>query len=385
MNIHLLRSPELNKETYRNVVYLLQQFQGPIHFIASEENLSDISSEEENKLWESTENTEKSNNPSSINFEKNTSISEFKIPNILKTKTWEQLFAECDNFRQVNSIPKEDIVVLLTNISNDINWFGGVSFSMKNYFIHTSNWEQYFGNDIDIRFPIAYEVIVWVMRYYMFANNQEIWIGVHEEAIGCIMDFCEEKKQIILKMRTADVCESCMNKLIERDVPVLYTRQFFEILDGIRQSTTFKSRSLILKQPSKLEIRGRIKKILFKDLGDLELSLNPKEKTLYLLLLRHEKGIKLSHLQDYKDELIKIYELISNKSETEQQKQSINVLIDPLENDANVIISRINRKIKSAVGESLYNFYCIQGERGMEKRIKLDREMVIGLNESTNY
>ena len=101
--------------------------------------------------------------------------------------------------------------------------------------------------------------------------------------------------------------------------------------------------------------------------------------------MRHEKGIKLSHLQDYKDELIKIYELISNKSETEQQKQSINVLIDPLENDANVIISRINRKIKSAVGESLYNFYCIQGERGMEKRIKLDREMVIGLNESTNY
>jgi nucleoside-diphosphate-sugar epimerase len=29
------------------------------------------------------------------------------------------------------------------------------------------------------------------------------------------------------------------------------------------------------------------------------------------------------------------------------------------ENDANVIISRINRKIKSAVGESLYNFYYI--------------------------
>jgi hypothetical protein len=54
-----------------------------------------------------------------------------------------------------------------------------------------------------------------------------------------------------------------------------------------------------LKQPSKLEIRGRIKKILFKDLGDLELSLNPKEKTLYLLLLRHEKGIKLSAYNDW--------------------------------------------------------------------------------------
>ncbi len=52
-----------------------------------------------------------------------------------------------------------------------------------------------------------------------------------------------------------------------------------------------------------------------------------------------------------------------------------------LENDSNVFISRINRKIKSAVGESLYDFYCIQGGRVEKKGIKLDREMVIGLND----
>ena len=46
-----------------------------------------------------------------------------------------------------------------------------------------------------------------------------------------------------------------------------------------------------------------------------------------------------------------------------------------------MVISRINRKIKSAFGESSYDFYSIQGDRGEKKGIKLDREMVIGLND----
>jgi hypothetical protein len=215
----------------------------------------------------------------------------------------------------------------------------------------------------------------------MFENRENIWKGVHKKTIGCIMDFCEDKSQIILKMRTADVCESCMDKFIERDVPVLHTRQFFDILDGIRKSMTFRGRSVLLKQPSKIEIRGRNKKILFTDLGGLELPLNPKEKTLYLLFLKHEEGIFLSHLQDHEVELFENYEKISNQSETEQQRQTIKFLINPLENDSNVVISRINRKIKSAVGESLYDFYSIQGDRGEKKGIKLDRELVIGLND----
>jgi hypothetical protein len=381
MNVHLLRSPELDKETYRNVLQLLQQFPGPMHFIASEENLSDFSTEEENRTWDNREDFEKLKKLPSMDCRRFFTTSEIEFPYIEKTKTWEQLFVECDHYRQVNSIPQTDIVVLLTDIANDTNWFGGVSPSMTNYFIQTSNWEHYFGNDIDVRFPIAYEVIVWVMRYYMFADNQEIWNGVHKKSIGCIMDFCEEKLQIILKMRTADVCESCMNKFIQRDVPILYTRQFFDILDGIRKSMTFRGRSVLLKQPSKLEIRGKNKKMLFTDLGGLELPLNPKEKTLYLLFLKHEEGILLSHLQDYEDDLFTDYKTISNQSETEQQRQTIKFLINPLENDSNVVISRINRKIKSAVGESLYDFYCIQGDRGEKKGIKLDREMVIGLND----
>jgi hypothetical protein len=379
MNIHLLRSPELERDTYRNVLQLLQQFQGPMHFIECEEDLFQYNNEEENRIWESKEDFEKQKIIKNIDVESTCYSEEIEFPYIEKVKSWEQLFAECENYRTLKSLPENDIVVLLTDKGNDLNWFGGVSPSMKNYFIQTSNWEHYFGNDIDIRFPIAYEVIVWIMRYYMFTSNQDIWNGVHKNPIGCIMDFCEEKFQIILKMRTADVCESCMNKFIERDVPLLNTRQFFDILDGIRKSMTFRGRSALLKQPSKLEIRGRTKKIFFTDLGGLELRLNPKQKSLYLLFLNHPEGINITHLQDHRSELIGLYASLCNQPENETLNRAIDLLINPFDNNINEILSKINRKIKDAVGDTLNVFYCIKGERGEKKSIKIDRELVEGL------
>lgn len=384
MNVHLLRSPELNKETYLNVLYLLQQFNGPIQFIACEDDVVEFDNETEIRTWNNKKEFEKAQKTPLNNIaSQNKSL--FKLPDIIfpykeKKKTWDQLFSECDKYRNSKSLPQDDFVVLLTDVGNDINWFGGVSESMKNYFVQTSNWPYFFGYSIDIRFPIAYEVISWVMRFYMFPNREAIWEGVHGKAIGCIMDLCEDKSLIILKMRTADVCESCMNKIMERDIPTLYSRQFFEIIEGIRHSMTFRGRSELLKQPSRLEIRGYLNKIFFKDLGGLELRLNPKEKAIYLLFLNHPDGIQISHLHDYEKELTTLYSSLTNQTEPEVITRAVKTLVNPLENDINVVLSRINRKIKVALGESLSDYYCITGERGEKKKIRLDREMVNKMN-----
>jgi hypothetical protein len=376
MNIHLLRSPELNEETYRNVLNLLQQFRGPINFLECEQEILSYNSIGEEREWENKKDFETyhkiKNNYSLINE----SRSSIEFPYREKVKTWQQLFTECDEYRSKKKIQKEDIVVLLTDIGNKPNWFGGVSPSMINYFVQTSNWEYYFGSSIDIRFPIAYEVIIWVMRYYMFPTNEVLMDNIHNTPMGCIMDFCQDKSQIILKMRTADACDSCMNKFIDGDVPKLHTRQFFEILDGIRMSMTFRGRSKLFHQPSRMEIKGFTKKIFFSDLGNLELRLNPKEKALYLLFLNHPEGINLNELQDHKEELKLLYADFCNQSNPETLQSAIDFLVNPTENDMNVVLSRINRKIKDAVGDSLLDFYSVKGERGEKKQIKLDREFV---------
>jgi len=378
MNLHLLRSPELKQETYRNVLHLLQQFRGPINFLACEDEILEYTEDDEVE-WLNKKDFETSKEMK-VNYSfmlKSPSMIEF--PYREKVKTWKELFAECDKYRKLKGVPDADLVVLLTDVSNELNWFGSASPSMKNYFIQTSNWGYFFGASIDIRFPIAYEVIIWAMRYFMFSSSQELLKSIHKEPIGCIMDFCQDKPQIILKMRTADVCEDCMNIFIDRDVPKLYVRQFFDILDGIRETMTFRGRSKLLHKPSRIEIRGYTKRIFFTELGNLELRLNPKEKTVYFLFLNHPEGIHLSGLADHQEELSKLYSRFSNLTNPDSLVNAIALLVDPLDNDINIILSRINRKIKDAVGESLLDFYSIKGERGEPKRIKLDRELVVGM------
>lgn len=376
MNINLLRSPELNEETYRNVLHLLQQFRGPLHFQECEEEVLSKDYEEEEREWMNQMDFEKLNSSQLMYSQLVVSENSISFPYKEKTKTWDQLFADCDKYRSKKKIDKNDIVVLLTDVGNKPNWFGGVSPNMKNYFVQTSNWEHFFGTTIDIRFPIAYEVIIWVMRFYMFPTNEAIMENIHKTPMGCIMDFCQDKSQIILKMRTADVCDNCMNHFKERDVPTLYTRQFFEILDGIREIMTFRGRSKLFHQPSRMVLKGYTKKIYFTDLGGLELRLNPKEKALYLLFMNHPEGINLNELQDHKEELKNLYGRFCNQSHPETLQSAIDLLVNPTENDMNIILSRINKKIKEAVGESLLDFYSIKGDRGEKKLIKLDRELL---------
>jgi hypothetical protein len=182
-------------------------------------------------------------------------------------------------------------------------------------------------------------------------------------------------------MRTADVCDSCMDKFIGQDVPVLYTRHFFDILDGIRSSMTFRGRSKLTLIASKIKINMRQKKIFFTDLGNYELKLNPKEWAVYLLFLNQSKdGIIKKDLINKREDLYKEYTKNTDISK-ETGNKVVDELIDTKKNELNVVISRINKKIKNAVGETLYDFYCIQGERGDKKFIKLDRELVHGLGD----
>ncbi|WP_396139863.1 hypothetical protein [Flavobacterium sp.] len=377
MNIHLLRSPELKVETYRNVLDIFNSSKGPMRFLACEKEILEFTADEEDRVWEQKEDFQKLKKIDSNSDEYSICYdSAIEFPYVEKAKTWEQLFAECDAFRKKKRIAEKDIVVLLTDYGNDQNWFGGVSPSMKNFFIQTSNWKHYFGNSIDIRYPIAYEVIIWVMRYYMFSNREDIYKSAHKIPIGCIMDFCGDKTQITLKMRTADVCEDCMDKFIRQDVPVLYTRQFFDILDGIQSVMTFRGRSKLILIASKIKINVTQKKIFFTDLGNHELKLNPKEWAVYLLFLNQSKdGIKKKELINKREDLLNEYRKNTDISK-ETGNKVVDELIDTTKNELNVVISRINKKIKNAVGDSLYDFYCIQGERGEKKFIKLDRELI---------
>jgi hypothetical protein len=131
-----------------------------------------------------------------------------------------------------------------------------------------------------------------------------------------------------------------------------------------------------MRRPSQIQVEGFMKKIYLTDFGNLEVRLNPKERSLYLLYLNHPEGISLPELYDHRDELLTIYQRLSGRESNEDMQRTIQSLVNPIESDINVNLSRIRKKFKDAVGEELLHFYDITGEHGAEKSIKLERELV---------
>ena len=81
-------------------------------------------------------------------------------------------------------------------------------------------------------------------------------------------------------------------------------------------------------------------------------------------------------IPENKEEIKSSYENLSVLLDEDRITQSIEQLTNPLENSASEKISRINRKIKRAVGDELAIPYLISGARGEAKGIALDRQYV---------
>lgn len=386
MNVHLIRSSELSLETYTNVWNLLNKFQGPINFNESEDFEWDnflyeqdwISEEQFKEVQKVDFRQEKDINsyslyaesPSERNYSEKTFP--FKEPQL----TWEDLFLICEKYRRKYTVPENDLVFLLTDVSNDKNWFGSVDQKMRNVFIQTSNWSSFFGSEIDSRFPIAYEVVVWTLRIMMYRNRYELSQQLHAQPKGCMMDFCEHKSQIVLKMRTADICGDCLDYIQKRDVNRTALNQILETMDGIRSNILFRERSSVLNRPSRLEIRGYMKRIFLVDLGDLEVRLNPKEKTLFLFFLNHLEGVRIVDLMDHKAEILELYKRFSRASTPSLIEDAVDLMLQPTDGNINQVLTRIRSKFKQTAGDSIAGYYTIEGARNVVYKISLNRELV---------
>jgi hypothetical protein len=378
MKVHLIRASGYPLEDFNNVINLLRKHRGSIEFVPSEPIV--LPNSEIFKTFDDRKNFEKKEMPRFESHRLNVSEIDdslsYSFPLEEKVYTWKQLFGICTDFRKENNIPKDDHVILLTDQSNEHNWFGSYDESLKNYFIQTNHWGYFFGNDLDSRFPIAYEVAAWILRSMMFPGQIETLNALHKEPRGCMMDFCIDKSQIILKMRTGDLCHDCMNILTNRDVNRSQARQLFTIMDGIRENLLFRQRSTLLMENSRMEIRGLSKRIFLTDLGDLEINLNPKERALYLLYLNHPEGIMRSHLVDHKVELRSYYAMFSQQPSNDLIDEAISRLTDVTDNNMNEVMARIRTKFRQSVGEQQFEDYSIMATPEGTHKIRLNRELV---------
>ena len=369
MKVHLVKSEEVDKELFTRVVDFLQALAGPIEFCYNnnavinfnEDDLYNaIIQKEENFNVQIMQDSVMSCNSSIFPLERNES-------------TWKNIFNKCNKYRRQNDIEKNEFVILLTGIANENNWFACLDEEMPfNGFIHTSDWDYYI--NCSAAFPIAYEVIALLLQKHMFNGHIEIRKATHVNPIGCVNDMCIKKKEIILKLRTADICSDCM-ELIKGKITMPELYHALNIMGSLREKMLFAQNFKQASPLSKLTIDNK-NKLFLPDFGNIEIKLRPLEKALYFLFLRYPNGIYHSSLSEHRMALYDIYSKISTMGDLPEMQLRIDDMVNTLNDSASQKMSRIKRVFEDAIGNELAANYYIKGESGQEKKISLDRSLV---------
>lgn len=137
-------------------------------------------------------------------------------------------------------------------------------------------------------------------------------------------------------------------------------------------------KSLLDEEPklSRLIITKDLR-IVLPDYNDMEIKMEPINKAVFLLFLRHPEGIVFKHLPDYRKELAELYQKIKPMGLNDRVIQSIEDVTNPLLNSINEKCARIRGAFISQFDESLAKHYYINGNRGEAKIIALPRDLVV--------
>ncbi len=93
--------------------------------------------------------------------------------------------------------------------------------------------------------------------------------------------------------------------------------------------------------------------------GRREVELQPVHKAVYLLFLAHPEGIEFKRLADYRQELEHYYMATARVMDKERVVESIDHLVDPLDNAINEKCSRIKKVFLSMMDEYSASYYII--------------------------
>lgn len=166
---------------------------------------------------------------------------------------------------------------------------------------------------------------------------------------------------------------------IKSDIQKLKELGFYEILLKEIGSVLYENERDKIFQPSQLVI-GNDFRIFLPDFNNMEIEMTPLPKSLFVLFLRHPSGINLKTLIDYKIELLEIYKLLSYRETYFDMVESINRICNPIEGSINEKLSRIKEAFLKKMSIDTAKHYIVKGERGMKKKIEIDRSLIVFSN-----
>ena len=344
MNVNITCTPEYSFDELSQIVELLNKVPGEITFRSNTEL---VTAEQFSMM-----------------------VDKFESPESIKTLSFEELFKLCDCYRKIKNIPKDEFIIMITSIPNEKNWFS--AFENKYIFVNSEDWKYY--SDRDSKFGIAYQIVENIFQSLIKLNISDInnEPNIHLDSIGCINDMCINKSEVLFKLRTADICESCSKRAVTENLNQIVMNQILEIIDLVRKEFRWTNTKKV-ESPSEIVTVDEKLKI---EIGNKSISIMPTLRVLYVLLLKYNEGVVIQKIYNFYDECCEFYK---GSEGPRVDLSPIKKIIAPKDFDFNYLSQikyRINTKLVEILGANNADNYLI--ELNMEE--KSNNKYKINLN-----
>jgi hypothetical protein len=353
MNVHITCTPEFSFEKLEEIVSLLISIPGELKFIKGKP----LTQVQYKRLNEKFENIDQ--------------ISGLEFEEFFELVQW---------YRELREIGDNDFVILISSIRNTRNWFS--SFNEKNIFIHGDEWDLI--SDVDSKFGLAYQCVGNIFHSLMELKINDF----HKTAIDCISDFCGHKPDILKKLRSANICQSCYERSVNKGISDLIMTHIISIMEEIRKEFVISKKFSRQANLEKVQIdsKGKI------TIGGKIIKMDLLPRVMYICFLKNINGFPTEQLCENKDKFEKIYRLIKkNPDEYAIIKMCCNKInysnrIERRKPTFETYRSKIRRALIDKLGQTLSNYYSVNLVEDQNKqnffKVKLKKE---NLDISTNF
>jgi hypothetical protein len=323
MNVHITCTPEFSPEKLDEIVSLLKSIPGGINF-----DLKGPITEAQARLLNR----------------------KFENPNQISSLSFEEFFDLVQGYRVMKGINANDFVIMISSIRNNRNWFS--AFNKKNIFIHGDEWDLI--SEVDSKFGLAHQCVGNIFHSLLELNTSDF----HEPSIGCLSDFCRVKRDILMKLQSANICQSCYERSRSQGISDLIMTHIISILEEIRKEFVIARRfsQEVTLEPVIIDDDGNI------TIGGKTIVLQPIPRVVYISFLKNINGIPSKQLCENKDKFESIYRIIKPRGDV----NSINKMLCfnntgkyRLRPQINTYRSRIKEAIEDKLGQILANYYCV--------------------------
>ena len=284
--------------------------------------------------------------------------------------SFESLFEICDNFREKKKIEKTDVAILISPLSYS-GYFSSFEPKSRNIFVCTEHWQLF--SNAEKHTLIAHQAIENILQCLSGFKVK----NAHNPSIGCINDMCIDKKEITLKLRTADICPECIQLFLQGGLTNAMLFESMKFLEELRKDFLLQNSYHKNLNPLNLTCKKNNKGNLEIYIGEQLIKFTRTELLIfYVLCMGKEKGNnffnKLTQDAEH-NQLLHELKKFKNISNVKISSYFGYEMLGKIAKN----VCYINNKLNEALGANLASFYIIKKRN--EESIERKSELMNGL------